>query len=108
MSFQFTATFDPTPEQTAAIYSVNEQLKFTQDLEENLAAALSDYIKRASFKAKIGKFLPLYPSQTDVLIGGIGAGLKTSSEAEIWGDALYQSMKSKPFNEAVLSATEFE
>ena len=108
MSFQFTATFDPTPEQRAAIYSVNEQLEFSQDLEENLAAALSDYLKRASFKAKIGKFLPLYPSQTDVLIGGIGAGLATSSEAEIWGDALYKSMKSKPFNEAVLSAAEFE
>ena len=50
MSFQFTATFDPTPEQRAAIYSVNEQLEFSQGPEKNFAAALSDYLKRASFK----------------------------------------------------------
>ena len=95
MSFQFTATFDPSPEQQTTIYKVNKQLEFSGGLQENLADQLSDYLKRASFEGTIGKFLPLYLSDTDVLIGGIGAGLDTSAEAERWGDALYKSMKSK-------------
>ena len=108
MSFQFTVTFDSTPEQRPTIYSVNEQLEFSENLEENLAIYLIDCLKRASFRGKAGKFLSLYPNQTEVLIAGIGAGLTTSSEAEIWGDALYKSMKNKPFNEAILSVAKFQ
>ena len=108
MSFKFSATFDSSPDQRPTIYTINEQLEFSQDLEVELADNLVACLKRASFKGKNGKFLSLYPSQTEVLLAGIGAGLTTSSEAEIWGDALYKSMKNKPFNVAILSVAKFE
>lgn len=108
MSFQFTATFNSIPESNAVIYCVNEELEFSLELEANLAINLNDCMKRASFKGKNGSFLSLYPAQSDVLIGGIGIGLSTASEAEIWGDALYKSMKNKPFNKASFSLATFK
>ena len=82
MSFKFNATFSLNPKESAAVYCVNSELEFLQSIEKELADKIIDCMRRVVFKAKIGSFLSLFPDHDDVLIGGVGEGLKTRAEAE--------------------------
>lgn len=103
MSFQFTATFAATPSQSTHLVYVNSELEFSQTIDKDFSDSLFNLMKRASFEAKNGNFISLFPAQGDVLIGGVGSALDTSSDAEIWGDSLYKAMKKKPFHNVCFS-----
>ncbi len=108
MSFQFKANFSSNQKQSATVYCVNSRLEFLQDLDKDLGDKLNDCMSKVSFTAEIGSFLSLFPEHNNVLIGGIGEKLKTSVDAEKWGDALYKSMKKKPFHEVTFSPANME
>ena len=103
MSFQFKAIFSLSPKQSATVFCVNNKLEFLQDVKKELGDNISDCMDRVSYKAKNGAFLSVFPQNHNVLIGGVGEGLKTIVEAEKWGDELFKAMKKKPFHEVIFA-----
>ena len=82
MSFQFKAIFSLSPKQSATVFCVNNKLEFLQDVKKDFADNISDCMDRVSYKAKNGAFLSVFPQNHNVLIGGVGEGLKNIVEAE--------------------------
>ena len=108
MTFHFEAAFSSNSKQSNNVYCVNHKLEFFQDLRKELADKLRDDLRRISFTAKTGNFISLFTGDFDVLIGGVGEELRTTAEAEKWGDELYKSMKKEPFHQVTFSPADME